>query len=160
PSIENITLDNKKEIAEIRKDYEALTDAQKYFIDNLNVLEAAEAKIVELEKPSNNEAVDKVIDLIDKLPEKITLKDKETIEAARKAYDALTDEQKALVTNLAKLEEAEKELAKLGKDINKPTPEKPGKKPKTKPGLPKPGKPKGKGSLPKTGAAPWALTGL
>ena len=155
PSIENITLDNKKEIAEIREDYEALTDAQKYFIDNLNVLEAAEAKIVELEKPSNNEAVDKVIDLIDKLPEKITLKDKETIEATRKAYDALTDEQKALVTNLAKLEEAEKALAKLEEDT-----EKPGEKPKTKPEVPKPGKPKGKGNLPKTGTAPWALTGL
>src|SRR5699024_1636859 len=127
-------------------------------LDNRMTVETkGEDPIIEPEEPTeeDKEKANKVIDLIDKLPEKITLKDKETIEATRKAYDALTDEQKALVTNLAKLEEAEKALAKLEEDT-----EKPGEKPKTKPEVPKPGKPKGKGNLPKTGTAPWALTGL
>ena len=45
----------------------------------------------------------------------VTLNDKEAIEAARAAYDALTDEQKALVTpeDLAKLTAAEAALAAL-----------------------------------------------
>ena len=46
---------------------------------------------------------------------KITLESKAAIEAARKAYDALTDAQKKLVSKetLAKLEKAEEELKKL-----------------------------------------------
>ena len=42
-----------------------------------------------------------------------SLDDKPAVEAARAAYNALTDAQKAYVTNLAKLEAAEAELARL-----------------------------------------------
>ena len=56
-----------------------------------------------------------VVALFDALPvaDAVTLNDKEAIEAARAAYDALTDEQKALVTpeDLAKLTAAEEALA-------------------------------------------------
>ncbi len=56
-----------------------------------------------------------VVALFDALPvaDAVTLNDKEAIEAARAAYDALTDEQKALVTpeDLAKLTTAEEALA-------------------------------------------------
>ena len=62
-------------------------------------------------------AADAVVTLFDALPavENITLDDKASIEAARAAYDALTDEQKALVTpeDLAKLTAAEAALAAL-----------------------------------------------
>ncbi len=55
--------------------------------------------------------------MFDALPvaDAVTLNDKEAIEAARAAYDALTDEQKALVTpeDLAKLTAAEAALAAL-----------------------------------------------
>ena len=58
-----------------------------------------------------------VVALFDALPvaDAVTLNDKEAIEAARAAYDALTDEQKALVTpeDLAKLTAAEAALAAL-----------------------------------------------
>ena len=60
---------------------------------------------------------DKTATLFDALPvaDAVTLNDKEAIEAARAAYDALTDEQKALVTpeDLAKLTAAEAALAAL-----------------------------------------------
>ena len=62
-------------------------------------------------------AADAVVTLFDALPvaDAVTLNDKEAIEAARAAYDALTDEQKALVTpeDLAKLTAAEAALAAL-----------------------------------------------
>ena len=50
----------------------------------------------------------------------VTLESEEAIKAARAAYDALTEEQKAQVENLAVLEQAEAELQKLQK------PEQPG----------------------------------
>ena len=62
-------------------------------------------------------AADAVVTLFDALPvaDAVTLNDKEAIEAARAAYEALTDEQKALVTpeDLAKLTAAEAALAAL-----------------------------------------------
>ena len=65
----------------------------------------------------DQEAADAVLALFDALPavENITLDDKATIEAARAAYNALTDEQKALVTpeDLSKLTAAEEALAAL-----------------------------------------------
>ena len=65
----------------------------------------------------DQEAADAVLALFDALPavENITLDNKEAIEAARAAYNALTDEQKALVTpeDLAKLTAAEAALAAL-----------------------------------------------
>ena len=63
----------------------------------------------------DQEAADAVLALFDALPavENITLDDKAAIEAARAAYNALTDDQKALVTpeDLAKLTDAEAALA-------------------------------------------------
>ncbi len=61
---------------------------------------------------SKAEAVE---NLIKALPEvgKLTLKDEDDVIAAKKAYDALTKEQKVLVTNLDKLEEAKNEIQRL-----------------------------------------------
>ena len=54
------------------------------------------------------------IDLIDKLPETVSLDDRADVEAARAAYDAIsTIEQRALVTNYQKLTEAEARIEKL-----------------------------------------------
>ncbi len=54
------------------------------------------------------------IDLIDKLPETVSLEDKAVVEAARVAYDSIsTLEQRALVTNYQKLTEAEARIEKL-----------------------------------------------
>ena len=47
----------------------------------------------------------------------VTLESEETIKAARAAYDLLTEDQKALVTNIATLEAAEAALAELKKEM-------------------------------------------
>ncbi|MGN0656747.1 MAG: putative Ig domain-containing protein, partial [Ruminiclostridium sp.] len=58
----------------------------------------------------NDTAVDNVIDLIDKLPDNVTVDDEKAVEDAREAYDKLTDEQKKHVTNYGDLLDAEKKL--------------------------------------------------
>src|SRR5699024_449326 len=55
PSIDDITIEDKETNENIRKAYEELTDAQKYFVTNLEILEAAETKIAELEKVDEDE---------------------------------------------------------------------------------------------------------
>lgn len=69
------------------------------------------------EDPSDiDEAVQNVISLIEAIGNSITLESKEAIEKARTAYDALTDVQKKLVTNLELLEAAEDAYAKLNQE--------------------------------------------
>lgn len=58
-------------------------------------------------------AIDTVIEKIDQIPSTITLTDKKLITDARTAYDALTTEQKQLVTNIGKLTEAEAQISML-----------------------------------------------
>ena len=73
------------------------------YFDNM-LLGAAAADVVTLA----------AIELIDKLPETVSLDDKAAVEAARAAYDAIsTLEQRALVTNYQKLTEAEARIEKL-----------------------------------------------
>lgn len=63
------------------------------------------------------------INAIDKIPSKITLGDKDTIEAARAAYDkVIAPEQQILVTNYEKLTVAERVLAALSAEPEKPEP--------------------------------------
>ncbi|MEH7122554.1 hypothetical protein V7127_04815 [Bacillus sp. JJ1773] len=59
--------------------------------------------------------VNEAIRLIDELPNvvELALDDKDMVEAARKYYDALTPEEKELVTNLKKLEELENRIKDL-----------------------------------------------
>ena len=70
------------------------------------------------------DAVEKLIDAIGT----VTLDSEEAIKAARGAYDALTEEQKAQVGNYQTLLDAEAKLAQLKKDAEKPSqPEQPAK---------------------------------
>ena len=96
-SIGEVTLDSKSTIEAARTAYEVLTDASKALVTRLTDLEAAEAAFADL----------KAAAAVDALIAAMVVEDEASVKAARKAYDALTDEQKALVTNLAKLEEAE-----------------------------------------------------
>ena len=106
---EELTLDDKTTVEEVREAYEALTDDQKALITNLDVLENAETVIEQLE--TDKAVADAVIAQIEALPQTITLDDKTAVEAVRAAYDALTDDQKALITNLDVLDGAENALA-------------------------------------------------
>ena len=69
----------------------------------------------------DQEAADEVIGLIDAIGT-VTKDSQAAIEAARTAYNALNDEAKAKVTNLATLEAAEGALAELNKPVEPTTP--------------------------------------
>ena len=114
PSAADITIANKEAVEAARKAYDDLTDAQEAYVstDTLKKLTDAEEALKEL---TDKAAADSVTDTINKLPasDKVATTDKAAIEAARKAYDALTADQKAKVTpeTLKNLEAAEKALA-------------------------------------------------
>ena len=104
PAAPDVTVDDKDDIEAAREAYDALTDAQKALIDadTLKKLTDAEDALAAAE----------VTAMIDALPETVTVDDKDAVEAAREAYDALTDAQKAFISDetLAKLEAAEDAL--------------------------------------------------
>ena len=114
---------SKALIDDARAAYNGLTDDQKAFVTKLATLEAAEKAYEDLKKAAEKAAADKaaakdVDDLIDAIGVvEYTDASKALIDAARAAYNALTDDQKALVTKLATLEAAEKAY----EDLKSPT---------------------------------------
>ena len=121
-AIGTVTLDSEEAIKAARGAYDALTEEQKAQVGNYQTLLDAEAKLADLQAA---DAVEKLIDAIGT----VTLDSEEAIKAARGAYDALTEEQKAQVGNYQTLLDAEAKLAQLKKDAEKPSqpeqPEKP-----------------------------------
>ena len=118
PDPENVTVNDKDAIAAAGYAYAALTNAQKALIDNAVVVRyraVAEAYAAVAKEEADQEAANGVTYLINQIPDEITANDKEAIENARKAYNMLTDDQKALVDaeTLAKLEAAEEAFAAL-----------------------------------------------
>ena len=115
-AIGTVTLNSKDKIEAARKAYDALTYTQKQKVENYKKLTDAEAKFAELKKADDEEKAKAVEVLIDKIDEEITLDSETEITAARKAYDALTADQKKLVGNYKKLTDAEYDLALLKAD--------------------------------------------
>ena len=105
-AIGTVTLDSEETIKAARDAYDALTEEQKAQVGNYQTLLDAEAKLADLKAV---DAVEKLIDAIGT----VTLDSEETIKAARDAYDALTEEQKAQVGNYQTLLDAEAKLADL-----------------------------------------------
>ena len=101
PDTDKLTKDDKAAVKAAKTEYDSLTDDQK--------------KLVPKEIADKIIADDVVVDILS-LPDvdKISKGDKAAIEAARKAYDALTDDQKKLVANdvLDRLITAENALKK------------------------------------------------
>ncbi len=115
--ITNLTADDAKAVADTRAAYEALTDTQKAMVPTIANLVACEAQVAQQE--ADKAAAKVVVDLIDALNVQ-SLEDKPAVAAARAAYDGLTDTQKDLVTNLAKLVDAEAKIAELEKPVDPP----------------------------------------
>ena len=113
PAADDVTLDNEAAVKEAQDAFNALSDENKDLVSNSDKLSAVGAKIDTLKAQA-------VEDLINALPETITQEHKADVENARSAYDALTDAQKALVSEdaVAKLEAAEKALAITYGDVN------------------------------------------
>lgn len=108
-----VTLDSKAEVEAVRAAYNALTDADKKKVgsDSVKILEAAEAKIADLQATADAAKVTKAIEALSD----VTLDDKAVVEAARAAYDALTDAAKAKIDkdSVVVLEAAEAKIKEL-----------------------------------------------
>ena len=111
-----VTEADRAAVERARAAYDALDYRQKKLVDNYDVLTAAEKKLQDLKKEADKAAAAKVTEAIERIGQPVKEDDRARIEEARKAYDALTDEQKALVTNLKKLTEAERALAEFEAD--------------------------------------------
>ena len=105
-AIGTVTLNSKSAIEAAEAAYAALTDAQKDLVTNYATLTAARAEydrlVAEKEAADNKAAADAVIAKIAAIGT-VTLNSKTAIEDAEAAYAALTDTQKALVTNYSAL---------------------------------------------------------
>lgn len=107
--IGDVTLESKQAIETARAAYDNLTPTQKTYVTKLDTLTAAETAYKAL---VDRKAADDVIEKINEIG-KVTLESKTAIEAARAAYNALTNDQKLLVENYDVLTAAEAELARL-----------------------------------------------
>ncbi|WP_431768000.1 dockerin type I repeat-containing protein [Ruminococcus albus] len=123
---ENVSTADKTDIEAARAAYDDLTVDQKAKVstDTLEKLTEAETALAAAEKDDANQAAaNAVTGTINELPaaEDITTEDKADIEAARKAYNELTEDQKAKVSAeaKAKLEAAEIALAEAEKNVIK-----------------------------------------
>ena len=102
-----------------RNAYNALTDAQKALVTNLEVLTTAETTYGNLKAAAEKAAADKLAadDVIAKITAigevAYTTESKALIDAARNAYSELTEDQKALVNNYEVLTTAETTYANL-----------------------------------------------
>ncbi len=104
--IGTVTINSGTAINAAWNGYNKLTTEQKELVTKLSTLQEATRKWNQLK-------ADEVIKLIDKIEDPVTEKSSASIGAARKAYDALTKDQKNLVTNVKKLTDAETAYAKL-----------------------------------------------
>ena len=96
-AIGTVTLKSKKAIDAARKAYDKLTAAQQAKVSNYATLTAAEAAYAKLvTDKADQDAADAVIAKINAIGV-VSRAAKSRIDAARKAYDGLTDAQKALV---------------------------------------------------------------
>ena len=123
-------LSDEAAVKAARKAYDALENP--YRVTNYETLLEEEKEILSLKKvQENQEFANTVITQINAL-KKVTLSDKEKVEAARRAYDGLTDAQKNLVDNLSVLEAAESQIESQQKQPSKPAQPQPAKKTETK----------------------------
>lgn len=113
-----VTLESEEAITAARSAYNKLKAEQKALVTKLETLTAAEAALASLKSDA---AVAEVIRLIDAIDQEITLESGSGIQAARAAYNALTQVERAKVTNYQKLSEAELKWAELDAQANPAT---------------------------------------
>ena len=116
PDKDQLTLDHKASVQKTQKAFDRLSEGAKALLttEEKTKLQEASDRMAVLEKnAADQQAAQQVIDQIDHLGEIVSLDQKPMVEAARKAYDALSDDQKVWVTNEDRLKEAEAKIAEL-----------------------------------------------
>lgn len=112
-AIGTVTEDSADAIAAARSAYDALPKDAKAKVTNYDVLTAAETALAALkQEKADHAAADAVTEKISAIGT-VTKDSGAAIQNARKAYDALTDSQKALVANYDVLTAAEKAFAAM-----------------------------------------------
>ena len=120
PATDALTLNDKAKVDSAKAQYDELTDEQKSYISLTvrNTLNNAVARIKKLQ--DDKDAADAVATLIHALPaiSDLTLDDEDSVNIAKTKFDALTDEQKALISDeyKTKLNNADNRIAKLKAD--------------------------------------------
>lgn len=113
PAADKLTLEDKDAVVKARNLYDALDDEAKSVISNYSKLTEAEARIKELEKGQTQKekdkaAAEKVVAAINALPssDALTLDPYvlQLLDNIQAEYNALTEAQKALVTNYSTLQ--------------------------------------------------------
>ena len=127
-AIGDVTLNSKAAIDLAQNAYDALTEEQQAYVTKADVLAEAQAAYEALVKSENDKAAAAAVEArIDAIGE-VTIDSRTAIEKAEAAYEALTDEQKQLVTNsdvltvaraaydsLVQVNEVEKQISLIGK---------------------------------------------
>lgn len=117
---DTIGITQEKQVKEASDAYAALTAEQKELVDKILVEKLNKAKRTLGELTTTDEeknAAEDVEKLIDAIGTPVTLEQEAEVQKARKAYNALSDAQKYLVSNYDKLTAAEEALAKLKKTV-------------------------------------------
>lgn len=105
-AIGTVNANSENLIASARDAYDALPTSSKRYVSNYQILTSAEARFTQLENAAE------VVSLISAIGT-VTTSSGSKITAARNAYNALTTEEKALVTNYSVLTAAETKYASL-----------------------------------------------
>ena len=123
PSKDNLTLDDEVALAGAEAHYNALSDAQKEYLngkapESVAKLGELRTQLEKLKKDAADKAAaDAVTEKLNALPseEDVMFQDEAVLKQAREAYDALSDDQKKFVSGEAydKLEKAEQKLEAL-----------------------------------------------
>lgn len=116
-AIGEVKLEKESLITDARAAYDALNDARKALVSNYNTLTAAETRLQQLKDEAaqltaDQAAADAVEKTIGEIGQ-VTAFSGTKVQAARSAYDGLTDSQKALVENAAVLTAAEAALTQI-----------------------------------------------
>lgn len=126
PSADKLTLNDKEAVTAAQDAFDKLSDTQKALVTNSDMLSAAQTAISRLEEQmADKQAAETVQAQIVALPsaDKLTLNDRDAVEAARKACDKLSDTQKALISDeaMTALKTAETRIAELKEEAKKPS---------------------------------------
>ena len=105
---DDVTLDSESAIKAARDAYDALPSELRAKVSDYSKLTAAEAKLAQ-----QKAAVSNVEKLIDDIGDDVTLASESAVKTAREAYDALSSQLQAKVSNYSKLTAAEAKLAEL-----------------------------------------------
>ena len=118
-AIGDVTISSEQAIDDVKSAYDNLNEGQREKVDNHDTLVAAESKLAELKETKAKEdqsKADEVTAAINAIGD-IALDKKDQVAQARDSYNALSSDQKSLVTNLQTLTDAESKLEKLEQSL-------------------------------------------